>query len=204
MRIGILVFDKVEELDVVGPWEVFGMAAQIRTDWAAGEAPEPLLIAAGDSLAPVRCAKGMRLVPDFTTADHPPLDVILVPGGFGVRALLEQPDILDWIARTAAGCRWATSVCTGSWLMLASGVAAGKRITSHWVGLDRLREMGTAGEVVDGPRFVRDGALVTSSGVSAGIDMALWLVGQWYGVDHARKTQRWIQYDPAPPYTADL
>ncbi|MFM2045219.1 MAG: hypothetical protein RLY86_3795 [Pseudomonadota bacterium] len=204
MRIGILVFETVEELDVVGPWEVFGMAAQIRTDWPEGEAPEPLLIAAGDSLAPVRCAKGMRLVPDFTTADHPPLDVILVPGGFGVRALLERPDILDWIARTASGCRWVASVCTGSWLMLASGVAAGKRITSHWVGLDRLREMGTAGAVVDGPRFVRDGTLVTSAGVSAGIDMALWLVGQWYGVDHARKTQRWMQYDPAPPYTADL
>lgn len=206
MNIGILIFDKVEELDFVGPWEVFTMAASVLPEEEAAAAgtgrPKPMLI--GPSLGPVTCAKGMRVLPDCTMDDHPALDVLLVPGGFGVRALLEQPAALDWIADRAASCRWVTSVCTGSWLLLASGVAVGKRITSHWVGLDRLREMGTAGDVVEGPRYVRDGNIVTAAGVSAGIDMSLWLVGQWYGTAQARRTRAWLQYNPAPPYEADV
>jgi transcriptional regulator GlxA family with amidase domain len=96
-----------------------------------------------------------------------------------------------------------TSVCTGSLLLQGAGLAAGKRITTHWAFVETLRQRGGA-TVLDDVRYVRDGNLVTSAGVSAGIDMALWLVGQLYDVTHARNVQRVMQYDPAPPYTADV
>ena len=195
IKIGILLFNGVEELDFVGPWEVFKMALM-----NGGGDGEVHLIA--ERKDPVTCAKGMRVLPDFTLEDHPPLDVLLVPGGLATREEVKNERVLDWLRRTAPGCKWVTSVCTGSMLLLAAGVAAGKRITTHWGAISILKEMGGA-EVVEGPRFVRDGNLVTSAGVSAGIDMSLWLVGQIFSVAHARQTQRWMQYDPAPPYTAD-
>lgn len=195
LSVGIFLFNGVEELDFVGPLEVFTMAMHPESKGKLH------LIAEKRDL--IRCGKGMRVMPDHVIDDHPPLDVLLVPGGLATREEVKNERSIGWIAKTAPSCQWVTSVCTGSMLLLAAGVAKGKRITTHWMALDILREMGGA-EVVDGPRFVRDGNVVTSSGVSAGIDMSLWLVGQIFGVPHARATQRLIQYDPAPPYTADV
>jgi transcriptional regulator GlxA family with amidase domain len=195
LNVGIFLFNGVEELDFVGPLEVFAMAMQ-----PEGKGKLYLIAEKRDL---IRCAKGMRVMPDHVIDDHPPLDVLLVPGGLATREEVKNERSIAWIAKTAPSCQWVTSVCTGSMLLLAAGVAKGKRVTTHWMALDLLREMGGA-EVVDGPRFVRDGNVVTSSGVSAGIDMSLWLVGQLFGVPHARATQRAIQYDPAPPYTADV
>lgn len=194
-KIGILMFKGVEELDFAGPFEVFNMANQ-------GEERADVRLLA-ERLDPVVCAKGMRVLPDHTLDDHPPLDVLLVPGGMATVEEVKNERLLDWLRKTAPGCQWVTSVCSGSMLLLAAGIAKGKRITTHWGAIEALRQMGGA-EVVEGPRFVRDGNLVTSAGVSAGIDMALWLVGQMFGVPTARMTQRWMQYDPAPPYTADV
>jgi transcriptional regulator GlxA family with amidase domain len=194
LNVGILLFNGVEELDFVGPLEVFAMAMN-----QDGRGKVHLIAEKRDVIT---CAKGMRVVPDHVIDDHPPLDVLLVPGGLATREEVKNENVLRWIAKTAPSCQWVTSVCTGSMLLLASGVAKGKRVTTHWGALDLLRDLG-AGEVVDGPRFVRDGNVVTSAGVSAGIDMSLWLVGQIFGVPHARTTQRWMQYDPAPPYAAD-
>ncbi len=152
---------------------------------------------------PVRCAKGLRVIPDHGFADAPELDVVLVPGGQGTRREVDNPIVIDWLRKTAARARYVTSVCTGSLLLLGAGLADGKRITTHWGFIEMLRERGGA-TVVDGPRYVRDGNLVTAAGVSAGIDMALWLVGQLYDPTHARNVQRVMQYDPAPPYGADV
>ena len=193
--IGLLLFPDVEELDVVGPWEVFGMAAMSREDLS--------IVTLAQAAEPVRCAKGMRLLPDHTLADAPSLDVLLVPGGNGTRRLTENGPLLDWIAGTAENCRWVTSVCTGSRLLLAAGPARGRRITTHWSAIEELRNAGAAAEVIGDQRFVVDGNLVTAAGVSAGIDMALWLVGQIYDPSFARSVQRWMEYDPDPPY-ADL
>jgi transcriptional regulator GlxA family with amidase domain len=197
--IGVLVFDGAEELDVVGPWEVLtASSALLERD---GEPPDQvLLVAAG--LEPVRCRKGMRLLPDTTFADHPPLDVIVVPGGDGVVLATADQSLLDWLARAGAGASWVASVCTGALLLHASGLAAGKRLATHRVFEDRLAELGV--DVVRDARWVADGNVVSSQGVSAGIDMALWLVGQLHSPRHARATQRYIQYDPAPPYQADV
>lgn len=195
--IGILIFDDAEELDFVGPWEVFTMANVVAPD-----THEVVLIAEDDR--PIRCAKGMRVLPNVVTAHCPRLDVLLIPGGQGTRREVENQPLLAWIAGTASGCEWITSVCTGAMLLTAAGPGRGKRVTTHWGFVETLRARGEAAEVLDNVRYVRDGNVVTAAGVSAGIDMALWLTGQMYGADFARKVQRGMEYDPAPPYAADV
>ena len=190
---GILLFEEMEELDVVGPWEVFGMAAQLNG------ADRVLGIAEGS--APVRCAKGLRYVPDATLADAPALDVLVVPGGWGTRREVDNAVITDWIRKTGASCRWVTSVCTGALLLQAAGFLDGRRATTHWASIEWLRGRGNV-TVLENTRYVRDGNVVTSAGVSAGIDMSLWLIGQLYDADFARSVQRAMEYDPAPPYAA--
>jgi transcriptional regulator GlxA family with amidase domain len=197
ITIGLLLFPDVEELDFVGPWEVFTMAAKADRGQSAGL--KPVLIA--EQAGTVRCAKGMRVIADHGFEDAPKLDVLLVPGGMGTRREVENRRLLDWIAAVSRDCRWVTSVCTGSYLLAEAGPARGKQVTTHWGFAETFRKRGTA-EVVTGVRFIRDGNVVTSAGVSAGIDMALWLVGQLFDPAYARGVQRQMEYDPAPPYTA--
>ena len=197
LTIGILIFDDAEELDFVGPWEVFTMANAVRA-----ETHRVLLVAEWDK--PVRCAKGMRVLADVSTVDCPKLDVLLVPGGQGTRREVENVSLLTWIAQAAADCRWVTSVCTGAMLLTAAGPAMGKRVTTHWGYVEALRQRGEAAEVLENRRYVRDGNVVTAAGVSAGIDMALWLTGQLHGPDFARAVQKAMEYDLAPPYAAEV
>jgi transcriptional regulator GlxA family with amidase domain len=193
--IGILLFDGVEELDFVGPWEVF-------TSAAAGR-PDDRVVTIAQSSAPVRCAKGLRVLPDHVFDDAPALDVVLVPGGQGTRREVDNPALIDWIRAVAPGCSWVTSVCTGALLLHEAGAARGRRVTTHWAFVETLRARGDI-TVQERVRYVRDGKLVTAAGVSAGIDMALWLVGQLHDPDYARSIQHVIEYDPAPPYSADV
>ena len=212
---GLVLFDDAEELDFVGPWEVFTVSGMVRAATRASGAPEGdvddvdedvdeevaaeqvVTIAAQDR--PVRCHKGLRVLPDHTFADHPALDVVLVPGGVGTRREAQNPDLLEWLAEIGRSCAWVTSVCTGSLLLVTSGLAAGRRVATHWSFEDELAARGDA-TVVRDARWVHDGNVVSSQGVSAGIDMALWLVGQIHDPAHARAVQRYMQYDPAPPY----
>jgi transcriptional regulator GlxA family with amidase domain len=195
VTIGILIFDDVEELDFVGPWEVFGGLFKF-----SPELGRAVLIA--EQAGTVQCNKGLRVIADHGFADAPPLDVILVPGGQGTRREVNNPRLIEWLRKTGAQCTWVTSVCTGALLLHEAGFARGKRVTTHWSFVKSLQERGDV-TVLDGPRYVRDGNLVTAAGVSAGIDMALWLVGQLWTPDVARRVQRYIQYDPAPPYAAE-
>lgn len=190
---GLLTFDGVEELDLVGPWEVFTASSMLRdgADTAVTIAELP---------RPVRCNKGLRMLPDHTFADHPPLDVLLVPGGNGTRREVSNPVLTDWLKRTQA--RWITSVCTGVLLLHKAGHARGRRVATHHAFEDTLESRGEI-TVVRDARYVVDGNLVTSQGVSAGIDMALWLIGRLHGRGHSRAVRRYIQYEPAPPYLAD-
>jgi transcriptional regulator GlxA family with amidase domain len=193
IKIGILIFDGAEELDFVGPWEVFTMARALQADSC-----EVVLLAERDT--PVRCAKGMRVLPDVTIANCGPLDVILVPGGQGTRREVENKPLLAWLANAAKSAKWVTSVCTGALLLTAAGPARGKRVTTHWAYVASLRERKEASEVLDDFRYVQDGNIVTAAGVSAGIDMALWLTGQLFDPVFARRVQRQMEYDPLPPY----
>ncbi|TMQ90656.1 DJ-1/PfpI family protein [Actinomadura soli] len=193
---GLLVFEDAEELDFVGPWEVFTASAMVR-----GLDDKAVLIAEGSG--PVRCNKGMRVLPDHVLDDHPKLDVLLVPGGRGAReAQVDNSSVTGWIAKVADQADWVTSVCTGAVLLHAAGPAKGRRVATHWSWEDALEARGDV-TVVRDARYVVDGNLVTSQGVSAGIDMALWLIGRIHGRDHARTVRRYIQYEPAPPYLAD-
>ena len=168
---------------------------------AANSAADAVVLIAERS-APVRCAKGMRVLPDCTLDDHPPLDVLLVPGGQGTRREVANAVLTGWIRATAATAAWTTSVCTGALLLHEAGPARGRRVATHWSFEEALQQRGDV-TVVGDARYVVDGKLVTSQGVSAGIDTALWLVGAMHGRDHARAVRRHIQYEPAPPYLAD-
>jgi transcriptional regulator GlxA family with amidase domain len=194
-HIGILLYEDMEELDFVGPFEVFAMACNGQAD--------ARVFSVAETREAVRAFHGLRVLPDCAFADAPELDVVLVPGGIGSRKQVENPRLIGWLRDVAPRCRWVTSVCTGSLLLHEAGPARGKRVTTHWSYIEPLRERGDI-EVLDGPRYVRDGNLVTSAGVSAGIDMALWLVGQLFDIERARAVQRMMQYDPAPPYAADV
>ena len=195
-RIGMLLFDGAEELDFVGPWEVFTMAAQLQSDLS--------VVTIAERADAIRCAKGMRVLPDHGFADAPALDVVLVPGGQGTRREVDNPRVIGWLREIAPSLRWVTSVCTGSLLLCGAGLATGRRVTTHWAFVETLRKRFPDVTVLEKVRYVRDGNLCTAAGVSAGIDLALWLTGQMWGVDTARKTQRAMEYDPAPPYSAEV
>jgi transcriptional regulator GlxA family with amidase domain len=192
---GLLIFDGAEELDFAGPWEVFTVSAMLRDqgDTAVLVAERP---------GAVRCAKGMQVLPGCILSDHPALDVLLVPGGMGTRREVSNPALIEWITKVSAGAAWVTSVCTGALLLHEAGPARGRRVATHHAFEDTLEARGDI-TVVRDARYVVDGNLVTSQGVSAGIDMALWLTGRIHGRDHARAVRRYIQYEPAPPYLAD-
>jgi transcriptional regulator GlxA family with amidase domain len=186
ITIGCVIFDEVEELDFVGPWEVFGMAsilgAEVRSVTIAQRA------------GPVRCAKGLSVNPDHTFDDAPELDVLLVPGGEGIRHVLGNAPFLAWLREAASRCQWITSVCTGALVLHAAGLATGKRVTTHWRLVETLRKRGDV-TVVEGVRYVRDGNLVTAAGVAAGIDLALWLTEQLFGPELTGEVRHRMEYE---------
>jgi len=192
-HIGILLFDDVEELDAVGPWEVLS--------WWTRSHPEDGydVVMMADALDAVTCAKGMRILPDVRVDAAPPLDVLIYPGGRGTRAHLVDETRIEWVRTQRASVPLMTSVCTGSLVYAAAGILGNRPATTHWGSLDRLGELDPSIEVRPDDRFVDDGDVITSAGVSAGIDMALHLVARLAGVERAREVRRGIQYDPQPP-----
>ena len=192
--IGILLFDGLEELDAVGPWEV--LAAWTR-QWP-DDGWSVTTVAQDGGL--VRCAKGLVLQAEHSWADAPPLDVLIQPGGMGTRPQLVDETYLAWVRARRADTPLLASVCTGSLVYAAAGLLKGRPATTHWASLDRLRELDPSIEVRPDDRYVDDGDMVTAAGVSAGIDMALHLVDRLAGTDRAREVRRYIQYDPAPPF----
>jgi transcriptional regulator GlxA family with amidase domain len=191
--IGILLFDGVEELDAVGPWEV--LAAWTRHFPDDGFAVTCLSRSGGEALG----AKGLSLGAHHSIADSPPLEVLVHPGGQGTRPLMLDDEHLAWVRSQRTDVPLMTSVCTGSLIYAAAGLLRGRPATTHWGSLDLLRETDPTIEVRPDDRFVDDGDVITSAGVSAGIDMALHLVDRLAGVERAREVRRYIQYDPEPP-----
>ena len=192
-HIGILLFSDVEELDAVGPWEVLSYWSRNFPD--DGYAVSCLSRAGGL----VQCAKGLVVQAHYSYADAPPLEVLLYPGGQGTRSHLRDDVQLDWVRRQRADVPLLTSVCTGSLVYAAAGLLSHRPATTHWASLDKLAELDPTIDVRPDERFVDDGDIVTSAGISAGIDMALHLVARLAGVQRARQVRRGIQYDPAPP-----
>lgn len=201
-HIGIFIFNDAEELDFVGPYEVFTMINTIREYMGEPDAVNVHLIS--EDGADIVGKKGMRVGAHKSMQDITNLDILCVPGGIGARAQIQNQAVLDWVKAIAPSCEWVTSVCTGSFILAKAGLTKGKRISTFWGAFDEFKTLGLEGELVPHVRYVRDGNLVTSAGVSAGIDMALWVTGQMFTPAFARKVQRGMQYDPAPPYTADV
>jgi transcriptional regulator GlxA family with amidase domain len=192
-QIGILLFDGVEELDAVGPWEVLAAWTTFFPDDGFAVS---CLSRSGESVA---AAKGLVIGAHHSFADAPALDVLLHPGGQGTRPLMRDDEHLDWVRQQRADVPLMTSVCTGSLVYAAAGLLSGRPATTHWGSLDLLAETDPSIEVRPDDRFVDDGDVITSAGVSAGIDMALHLVKRLVSVERAREVRRYIQYDPDPP-----
>jgi cyclohexyl-isocyanide hydratase len=185
IRIGLLVFPRVQQLDLTGPYEVFASL------------PEAEMHLPAASLAPVVSATGLVLTPTVTLAECPQLDVLCVPGGVGVNALLRDEAVLGFVRRQAAGARFVTSVCTGALVLGAAGLLRGKRATTHWAAHDLLAGFGA---IPVRARVVRDGGLVTGGGVTAGIDFALTVVAELAGQAAAEAIALQLEYAPAPPF----
>jgi transcriptional regulator GlxA family with amidase domain len=192
--VGILIFDDVEVLDFAGPFEVFSRTRlQGGVDARRGEEGAPFqVLTVARSAAPVQAIGGLQVTPHHSFATVPRIDVLLVPGGFGTRRLLEDAEVLDWVRRTAAAAELVTSVCTGSLLLARVGLLEGKRATTHWAALDLLRQQ-LGVEVVSDQRWVDDG-VITSAGVAAGIDMSFYVVEKLHGRAVADETARYIEY----------
>jgi transcriptional regulator GlxA family with amidase domain len=186
VRIAILIFDRLTALDAVGPYEVLSRlpGAELR-------------LVAKETGVKRTDTGALGVSADLALAELPDPDVVLVPGGPGTRTLMDDPELMDWLRSAHLGSAWTTSVCTGSLLLGAAGILDGKRATTHWAQLDRLRELG-AEPVAE--RVVEDGKVVTAAGVSAGIDMALQLAARVAGDEVAQAIQLGIEYDPDPPF----
>ncbi len=189
MNIGIFIFEGVEELDFTGPWEVL-------TQWArqVQEEREISVFTVARDTGPVTCSHGLRVLPDRSWDDLPPLDVLLVPGG-RVNKLIEDADVLDWLRRTRDSGALMTSVCTGAHAYAAAGILRDRPATTWYGALDSLVELDPTIELRREDRFVDSGEVVTSAGVSAGIDMALHLVARLDSPDRAEAVRQYMQYE---------
>lgn len=192
LRVGIFVFDEAEELDVVGPFEVLSA-------WEQHSALRPEVLTFSPDGAGVRCAKGLRLVPDTSIAEVGTLHVLVYPGGVGTRRLLLDHEHLAWLRSMRSTTPLIASVCTGALVLAAAGLLAGRPASTYHSAFDELVALDRSILPDTEARFVDDGDVVTSAGVSAGIDMALHLVARLESVEMARGVRRAIQYDPAPP-----
>jgi transcriptional regulator GlxA family with amidase domain len=191
-QIGILLFDGVEELDAVGPWEVLSAWTQLHP----GDGWDVFCVSPDGR--PVHSAKTLVLGAHHSTDDAPAMDVLIHPGGPGTRPMLQDGDHLAWVRRQRATVPLMASVCTGSLVYAAAGLLVGRRATTHWASLNLLSELDPTVITDVSSRFVDDGDLITSAGVSAGIDMALHLVARLTNVERAREIRREIQYSPQP------
>jgi cyclohexyl-isocyanide hydratase len=187
LQIGILVFPGVQQLDLTGPYEVFASLpdAKVHLIWK--------------DRSPINSATGLVLGPTMIFGECPALDVLCVPGGGGVNALLQDAEVLEFLRTQAARARYVTSVCTGSLVLGAAGLLKGRRATTHWFSHDFLEKFGAI--PVQG-RVVRDGNLITAGGVTAGIDFGLAVVAELVGREQAEAIQLGLEYAPEPPFAA--
>ncbi len=187
IEIGLLVFPNVQQLDLTGPYEVFA-------SW-----PVARVCLVWKTLDPVVSSTKLMLTPDATFESCPQLDVICIPGGAGINALLTDAETLRFVRRQAEGARFVTSVCTGALVLGAAGLLKGKRATTHWASHHLLEALGA---IPVHERVVSDGKLMTGGGVTAGIDFALTLVAELAGRNVAEAIQLNLEYAPAPPFAA--
>ena len=190
--VAILIFDDVEVLDFCGPFEVFSVASSRR------DPPPFRVFTVAGKAGPVVARNGLSVNPDFTLENCPAPDLLIIPGGQGTRPLLKDAALLDWIREQDSRCELTLSVCTGSLLLAQAGLLGGLRATTHWGSLDLLASLAPSTRVLDDARYVDNGWIITSAGISAGIDMSLHVVERLLGSEHAARTARHMEYDYWP------
>jgi putative intracellular protease/amidase len=188
MEIAFLLYDGFTALDAVGPYEVLSRLPGAEVKFVASES--------GPKTTETH---SLSMVADYSLDDVPEPEILVVPGGFGTRRLLEDQELMDWLRAAHEKTTWTTSVCTGSLLLGAAGILEGLRATSHWAVIDRLADFGA---IPTRERVVEEGKVVTAAGVSSGIDMGLRLAERIGGEDLAKGIQLGIEYDPDPPFDA--
>jgi transcriptional regulator GlxA family with amidase domain len=192
-KVGILVFPDVEVLDFCGPFEVFSVTRL--NEERRREEPSPYeVILIAERKATVVATGGLKVVPDDSLDDCPPLDVLVVPGGWGTRREMTNDRLITWIAERGRQVTTLTSVCTGSLLLGKAGLLDGKRATTHWLVLEDMRRLFPSVDVIEDQHVVEEGYMTTSAGISAGIDMALRVVARHHGDAVARATARFMEY----------
>ena len=195
INVGILIFDEVEVLDFAGPFEVFSRtrllkgAGSRRSDDSAPFNPFTVSI----DKKPVTATGGLKIISDYTIKDCPKIEILIIPGGFGTRTLLNNESLLSWIKSIADQATTTSSVCTGSLLLAKAGLLEGKRATTHWGAIEALKSISKEIQVVNNRRIVND-EIITSAGVSSGIDMAFMLVENLYGEQVASDTAKYIEF----------
>ena len=189
--VAILLFDEIEVLDFAGPFEVFAV-----TDELADYQLFRVVTVAADRRA-IRARNGLSVNPDHSFADCPHPDILIVPGGFGTRALLANPVVIDWIKKINGAAEIVASVCTGSIVLGQAGLLDGLKATTHHECFDLLRRHASTATVIETDRFLDNGRILTAAGISAGIDMSLHLVNRLHGAAIAAKTARYMEYHPA-------
>jgi transcriptional regulator GlxA family with amidase domain len=188
-NVAILIFDDVEVLDFCGPFEVFGVSGR-----TLGEKPFSIYTVA-EKAARVIARNGLSVNPTYTLADCPPSDILVVPGGMGTRREINNTALLEWIKAQAERVELLLSVCTGSLLLGKAGLLDGLSATTHWRAMDELRQAAPQTTILPEERFVDNGRIITSAGISAGIDMSLYVVARLHGVEESIATARQMQYD---------
>lgn len=192
INVGIFIFENVEVLDFAGPYEVFTTASRVSQ---RNSQPEPFTVfTIGRTGATIQARAGLKVYADYHFGNHPPIDLLIIPGGV-VTQELDEPEVIRWIQSIAAKSQLTASVCTGAFLLAQAGLLEGKSATTHWEDIADLRTMFGSIEVVEGKRWVDEGVVITSAGISAGIDMSLHLVDRLAGRDLALKTARQMEFD---------
>jgi transcriptional regulator GlxA family with amidase domain len=193
LTVGILIFDGVEVLDFGGPFEVFSGASTVGEQHSDHHPLFQVVIIAEEDRI-ITCAGGLLVKPQATIKNHPPLDILVVPGG-DVSREISNPHVLEWISQQDRQTRLTTSVCTGAYLLAESGLLNQHRATTHWAGVEDMRKRYPAVEMLADTRIVDEGHIITSAGVSSGIDMSLHVVSRLYGEEVAAQTARYMEYD---------
>ncbi len=196
---GIFIFPDIELLDFCGPYEVFSVV-RLDEDKRRVE-PSPFnTIVISENLEIVKTSGGIKVAADYTFDNHPPLDILVVPGGWGTRREIDNPAAIRWIKDQSAKVEYTTAVCTGAVLLGKAGLLAGKRATTHWKSLGWMKELFPGTVVEKDLHVIQDGNVITSAGISAGIDMALMVVKLYHGEAVARSTAKHMEY----PYPEDF
>jgi len=194
VQVGIYVYDEVEVLDFAGPFEVFSTASRVAGRLSPGT-PAPFHVAlVAEARRTVVARAGFRVEPHFSIDDHPPIDVLVVPGGVHDREMAKER-VVEWIARRYASARLTASVCTGAFLLARAGILDGLEATTHWEDCADLAAQFPKVRVREGARFVEEGRIATSAGISAGLDLSLRIVAKIAGDELARRTARQMDYD---------